>query len=363
MMPGGSGRAAGIVAVACLVASSAAGFDEFSVKREQVFEFVQKPAVTRDGDRVTIAFETKGFCDVTVAVENAEGRIVRHLASGVLGPNAPEPLRKNAKRQSVIWDGKDDLGVYIDEVDRLTVRVSLGLEPQFERTLFWSPHKRLGHSDGPRIAPTPEGVYVHEGCGVDSIRLYDHDGRYLRTVYPFPRNRLDAVRGLKRAVFPQDGQKLPLKFGPKHRSTFLTSGDNMVPSPGKYGSAAEAFAVREDHVAIASLFALNRLATDGGTGGFDLEGPETSVIYEQGGKPMAAAPRSAAFSPDGKWLYLTGYPFAWGHTTMWFPCVLRVPYGADARPARAKAGGGHALTRDMAPDVFLGKADVGAAGS
>ena len=67
----------------------AADLDEFKVKREQVFEFAQKPAVTRQGDRVTIAFETKGLCDVTAAVEDAGGRIVRQPVSGVLGLNAP----------------------------------------------------------------------------------------------------------------------------------------------------------------------------------------------------------------------------------------------------------------------------------
>ena len=109
--------------VAVLATVAAANLDEFRIKREQVFEFVQKPRITRDGDAVTIAFETKGFCDVAVAVEDASGRIVRHLVSGVLGPNAPEPLQRDAKKQTVVWDGKDDLGVYMDDKDKLTVRV------------------------------------------------------------------------------------------------------------------------------------------------------------------------------------------------------------------------------------------------
>ena len=71
---------------------AASDLDEFKVKREAVFEFAQKPVVTRQGDRVTITFETKGFCDVTVAIEDQNGKIVGHLASGVLGPNAPGPL-------------------------------------------------------------------------------------------------------------------------------------------------------------------------------------------------------------------------------------------------------------------------------
>ncbi len=67
--------------------------DEFKVKRHEVFEFARKPQVKRSGDRVTIRFASKGYCDATVAIEDAKGRTLRHLASGVLGPNAPEPDR------------------------------------------------------------------------------------------------------------------------------------------------------------------------------------------------------------------------------------------------------------------------------
>lgn len=191
----------------------AAEHDEFKVKREAVFDFEQKPRVTQEKDNVTIEFTTKGFCDCTIVIEDTEGQIVRHLASGVLGPKAPAPFQPNTKSQKVVWDGKDDRGVYIDDTSEIVVRVSLGLKPRFERTLFWSPHKRVG-GNSPRLAAAPEGVYLHEGCGVDHVRLFDHDGNYIRTVYPFPRGKLGAVKGIQRAVFPQDGKKLPLKHGP-----------------------------------------------------------------------------------------------------------------------------------------------------
>ncbi len=178
----------GILA-SCPAVEGGSDLDEFTVKREAVFDFAQKPQVTRSGDRVTLAFETKGLCDVTVAVEDADGRIVRHLASGVLGPNAPGPFQKNAKKQVLVWDGKDDGGEYIDDKDRCTVRVSLGLKALLEKRLFWSPYKRLHQGGGrwgfvgtqgglptPRMAAAPEGVYVFEGRGVDNLRLYDHDG-------------------------------------------------------------------------------------------------------------------------------------------------------------------------------------------
>lgn len=45
------------------LAAHASALDEFKVKREAVFEFASPPAVAREGDRVEVSFETKGFCD------------------------------------------------------------------------------------------------------------------------------------------------------------------------------------------------------------------------------------------------------------------------------------------------------------
>src|SRR5262245_7847345 len=96
--------------------------DESRVKREELFEFARKPVVTRAGDRVEISFTSRGWCDVTVAIEDAAGKIVRHLASGVLGPNAPEPLQRNTREQKIVWDGKDDRDQYVDDKNSLAVR-------------------------------------------------------------------------------------------------------------------------------------------------------------------------------------------------------------------------------------------------
>jgi sugar lactone lactonase YvrE len=68
-------------------------------------------------------------------------------------------------------------------------------------------------------------------------------------------------------------------------------------------------AVHEGRVALACR-RLNRLGTDGTTGGLPLEGPETS--FGNGRKRGVTGsgellPRSAALSPDGKTLYLTGF--------------------------------------------------------
>ena len=376
----------------CLAASD---YDVFKVKREGPFEFARKPAVTREGDRVTITFETKAFCDVTVAIEDSsppspspprgegggegsadsgvskpspspnplpgrerasDARIVRHLACGVLGPNAPEPFQKNTKKQTIIWDGKDDQGRYLDERKKLSVRVSLGLRPRFERTLLWSPKRRFA-GRAPLIVAAEEGVYVYEGEGVDHLRLFDHDGNYVRTIYPFPAGQLPNVQGLDRVKFPQLVTPLPLKRS-AYRNTLLTAGENGThclkthSKEGLTGNAAAAMAVQGNRIALVK-YALNRLATDGSSGGLGLTGPATTfgvpasrvgtvlknARFSRAERTLHVAPRSAALSPDGAWLYLTAYQ--WIDTRVDYLSsrmqslhgVMRVRYAGDDPPA------------------------------
>ncbi len=323
---------------------------EFRVRRAGPFEFAEKPTVARAGDEVTIRFTARAFCDVTVAIEDADGRIVRHLASGVLGENAPEPFQPNTRTQEIVWDGKDDAGAYIDDKDALTVRVSLGLRPQFERTLFWSPKKRIGPGNRPSFAFAPEGVYVYEGGGVDHIRLFTHDGNYVRTVYPFPpdwasvpdpsepdalQEALAGVKGLEWMTFPQDGRVLPVWRG-LVQATLFTSGSNTGHGTlAKYGYAASAMAVSGERLALTKR-SLNRVATDGTTGGRPLEGPRTSFEGRPyRGETPTGVPRSAAFSPDGRWLYLAGYRADGRYS--WLHGVARLDYEGD-EPAETFLG-------------------------
>ena len=73
---------------------------------------------------------------MTVAVENSQGKIIRHLASGVLGVNAPAPFQKNSLKQVIKWDNKDDHGRYVDNLKETKIRVSLGLQAEYEKDLY-----------------------------------------------------------------------------------------------------------------------------------------------------------------------------------------------------------------------------------
>jgi hypothetical protein len=333
---------------------------EFRLKRQEVFEFADPPAVEGTGDSVRITFAAKGRCDVTVAIEDVEGRIVRHLASGVLGADAPEPLQPNSLRQVLTWDGKDDQGRYLDDRSALRVRVALGLRARFERSLYWEPKRRISR-ERPLIAATPEGVYVYEGFGFDHLRLFDHEGEYVRTVYPFPADRIGRTKGLLWHVYPQDGRRLPLKIN-FPQSTMLTSGRAGSPityRDGRYkshvgtdyhvimnGTNATVMAVRNGRIALAQ-YRLNRLATDGTTGGRPLAGPRVCFPIRQRGNVQRGrmdevVPRTAALSPDGRWLYLAGYVYGHRYKASAdivgirkyesFPMVLRVDMDADAEP-------------------------------
>lgn len=296
-------------------ASEGEAVDEWKVKRKDVFEFEEKPVVTRTGDKVVVVFTAKDYCDATIAIENADGKIVRYLASGVLGPNAPEPFQKDTLKQTVVWDGKDDKGSYVDAMDQLTVRVSLGLMPRYERRLYWSPYRKSSYDAPAIVCPAPEGVYVFENGypGHERLLFMDHQGNYIRQLYPFSAGMLPKIKGLLWRDMPQSGERLPLRNG-LSQSTLLSTGDLdfNVRWPTAGGNSALAMAVRGVQIILADQ-RINRLATDGGTGGLDLQGPATSIpvfvptSHAWRGGVVRAGPGDVAISPDGKWAYLAGY--------------------------------------------------------
>ncbi|MCX7590272.1 MAG: hypothetical protein N2255_01450, partial [Kiritimatiellae bacterium] len=268
-----------------------------------------------------------------------------------------------------VWDGKNDRDEYLDNPNALFVRVSLGLRPQFERTLFWSPKRRADQAPGRAVAiqARPEGVYVYDGGqAVDHLRLFSHEGDYVRTIYPFPAAKLPEVKGLIWHEFPQDGRRLPIK--PSYQMcTLLTSGNNalniifkdgryfvgpMDPAhKGEYGYATTDLAIAGNRIALAAN-RLNRLAVDGTSGGLPVYGPhvdlrrekgwykatESALVANLGGYELLTNLRAQRFalSPDGKILYLTRYIETYAldmyRHNYWHHGVYRMEFEGDQEP-------------------------------
>jgi DNA-binding beta-propeller fold protein YncE len=184
-------------------------------------DFAAKPAVTRSGDAVTVSFAATQATDVEAAVLDGGGRIVRHLAAGVLGADAPAPLVKGRLVQSLLWDGKDDAGRPILGVagggasaGPFTVRVRLGLAPRLVKYVGPEPCYWDNQVRGVAVDPAGE-VYVLSvmGSGYAGtrafVRVLDREGRYRRTIVPYPADlapeRTEAIGQVL-----ADGQRLPL---------------------------------------------------------------------------------------------------------------------------------------------------------
>lgn len=93
--------------------------------------FTQAPVVTVNGPSLTISFTASEATDAEVAILDSLGRVVSHLAAGVIGDGvqSPAPLQSGLG-QSLVWDGRND----DDEPASgpFTVRVRLGVLPEFD---------------------------------------------------------------------------------------------------------------------------------------------------------------------------------------------------------------------------------------
>jgi hypothetical protein len=165
--------------------------------------FAARPAVARAGAGWRIRFTVKEPTDVAVGIVGAQGKIVRHLAAGALGGDAPAPLRAGTLAQEIVWDGRDDRG---EEVPArgCRVRVSLGLRPVFEY-VFRDPRGAELEVGRSKIAPCvglgrleplnwsfhPHGAYTFQLCAdpateqvvLGGSTVFDGTtGKYLRDV-------------------------------------------------------------------------------------------------------------------------------------------------------------------------------------
>jgi len=175
--------------------------------------FVKKPTALRSGEQTKIEFTVDRAADVAVTIEDAKGKIVRHLAAGVLGKNPPEPLNADTLAQSLLWDGKNDFGK-AGTGGPFQVRVQLGMKPEFDRFLLYNPH---GSGQISAVAVGPGGslyVFHRDGTvngnmGGHKIKIYGRDGKHQKVLTPFPANiAFDKVKALG-TFQTKDGDLIP----------------------------------------------------------------------------------------------------------------------------------------------------------
>jgi hypothetical protein len=171
--------------------------------------FARPPTARRAGDAVQVAFAVDRSTDVEVAVLDAKGRVVRHLAAGVLGAQAPPPAPLRAGlSQQLAWDGNDDYGQRAAGGPfRVRVRIGMGVRP--DRIAGGNPYayysRQMGQGDHAAwritgLEAKPDGtVYVlgnANNYGPPALRAYRAAGEYLRTVYPPPADKpVEEVKG------------------------------------------------------------------------------------------------------------------------------------------------------------------------
>jgi hypothetical protein len=273
---------------------------------------VGKPSVRRAADGVRIRFEVTKPVDVEVAVLRADGEVVRHLAAGLLGPNAPAPFQKDRLKQEIAWDGRDDAGNAVPNAAGCRVRVRVGITPKLEKTLGQA-SDLSGGVVAFTVGPKSE-LYVLESLGGPAsgcvMRVLDRDGNLLRTIMPYPATtppeRTESVGHLT-----VDGDRVPIVFNGHAKSLYP-----LIPNMPKQTMAwnPRGFLIAASATDSAYEFGLPRhlLAFDpqgGAPAGISFVGPQISIpvgMYRGLGRSLYHRFDHIACSPDGKFIYYTG---------------------------------------------------------
>lgn len=262
--------------------------------------FATAPAAEKDGENVAVTFAADSETDVEIAVLDAAGKVVRHLAGGKLGKNAPPPLQAGSLKQRIVWDRTGDDGKKLPE-GAYKIRVGLGLRGSFERTIGWKPG--IGNVRGLAVAPGGELIVLSGSSSVDhgwadsAIAGYGRDGKYKRQLYPFssavPLEKMKGVQPIALA----DGTWIPVVYQALNHSwlPFSPALSRQQPAVTPDGYLVLA------NMCMRGMGHGRRLLKIGldGSAPADFLGPQISR-YALGGEMYIAV------SPDGKWFYVTG---------------------------------------------------------
>jgi NHL repeat-containing protein len=299
----------------CLLAaaSAAAATVEapLDVRKPGDVKFVVKPVVTRAGGQTKITFEVSATTDVEVAILDAKDKVVRHLAAGVLGGKKvpPAPLKKGFA-QALAWDMRDDFGKPA-KGGPFKVRVRTGMKMKLGR-IFGGDLYNFGQIES--LTTDEDGNLFVEANkassqGVNTVRVYNPDGSYQRTLLPFP------------ADLEPGSMKDVARWDPDNKSWYTRNLSDLDPEyyyapsakhPNHYTLLS---ASKKNGVCFVSSKYLHFLDYRGRVKGANFKGvPFWHKKWDNKwhNPPTGAkSPLSVAISPDGKYAYMTG-PYSKG---------------------------------------------------
>ncbi len=329
-------RTALVIAGMCFVLSASAGEAEFS----------QKPVARRNGAKVRIEFALSSRTDVAVYVLDAGGKVVRHLAGGVLGKKPPAPL-KPGLNQSLDWDGKDDKGCPA-KGGPFKVRVAAGMKPEFDRFILHNPSPRISVN---ALAVGPKGnvhlfhldPVANRNMGGTKLRVIDRNGKHVRVLMPFPADIApDRVKSL--GVFvTEEGDLVPRVHNYQQFCFYPDGSSQRGRSVPNVWSPTVDRQGRAHWLVCGSGMRLACVDAAGGVPYSTFLSPK--LLGEVKGLNMANWSQHAwerpclATSSDGKYLYLSG--LTRGNNRQSVSCVYRVDLATRSRA-----------------EVFVGKLDM-----
>jgi DNA-binding beta-propeller fold protein YncE len=303
--------------------------------------FTMPPTVTKAGDQASVRFAVSTPTDVEVAVLSADGEIVRHLAAGVLGKNAPEPLKKDSLVQELVWDGRADDGTPAAG-GPFRVRVRAGMKPELDGYLFDEPG-RVENTLGCSMGVDRQGRLYYMSCpGYGSsggfrwsarsmlLRVYDRNGRYQRTLLPFaPNTPLERLKDT--GAFTTDGRLHPVWHNAHEFRMYpgrpLPEHELAVTSKGRL------YALSAWHDNYINYDSRLRFWIFDREGGFPSEtGLSTPALTLPKGVGVHPAQRQwIAVGPDDRWIYLSGLVLDNKHNEF-AHAVYRVPLDFSTGP-------------------------------
>ncbi|MHC4914149.1 MAG: SMP-30/gluconolactonase/LRE family protein [Planctomycetota bacterium] len=274
------------------------------------------PKASKANGKVKISFAIDKATDVEVAVVDGQGKVVRHLAAGLLGKNAPEPFRKDSLSQEIEWDLRDDAGKPVSAAG-LKVRVRAGSKPGLDRVLGRVHNTLAGGVDAITVGANGElYVLMADGSrGRLELRVLDREGKYLRTVVPYsaktPPERTESIGHVMVEGDPSTNpgkQRQPLVFnGQAHSLHPFTGGmrsQTMAWHPKGYLVAVGTIGAMCNHGPPRFLIAFH--PEGGAPEGVSHVGPK--IRKERGflggaGESYSRGMDRLAISPDGEWIY------------------------------------------------------------